>query len=235
MDRNKDNENLIRFWNSVFTSNDEELKSRPVKDWKELAPCKKLYLASAELGTCKKVLDYGCGSGWASIIAAKSGCNDVTAADAAEEALHTTEIYANLYGVRKNIHTVHADDAWLESISDQTYDGLICSNVLDVIPEEISLHLIREFARIVKDEAEVIIGMNYYLSPDEAGEKGTELVNHNCLYIDGILRMISRSDEEWAKIFSPYFSLVHLDHFAWDGEKTERRRLFHLKKKQNTD
>jgi len=225
-----DNEKLIRFWNSVFASDDEERKNMPAEGWRELAPSEKLFDAAKELGKCKKVLDYGCGSGWAGIIAAKSGCMDVTAADAAEEALRSTEQYASVYNVDRIIHTVKADNNWLRSIPDQTFDGLFCSNVLDVIPEETAISLIKEFARIVTDDANVVIGMNYYMSEKEASDKGLELTDHKCLYIDGILRMVSRTDEEWTRIFSPYFIVISLDHFAWNGEKTERRRLFHLKK-----
>lgn len=230
MNKKTDNEKLIRFWNSVFLLNDEELKNMPVEGWRELAPCEKLFDAASELGKCKKVLDYGCGNGWAGIIAAKNGCLDVIAADAAEEALRATERYASIYGVDQIIHTVKADEDWLESIPDHAFDGLFCSNVLDVIPEETSISIIKEFARIVTDDANVVIGMNYYMSEKEAVEKGLELMDHHCLYIDGILRMVSMTDEEWIKIFSPYFTLISLDHFAWDGEKTERRRLFRLKK-----
>ncbi|MBR4162661.1 MAG: class I SAM-dependent methyltransferase [Solobacterium sp.] len=225
-----DNEKLIRFWNSVFVLDDEDLKDMPAEGWRELAPSEKLFDAAKELGKCKKVLDYGCGSGWAGIITAKSGCMDVTAADAAEEALRSTGQYASIYNVDQIIHTVKADNDWLRSIPDQTYDGLFCSNVLDVIPEETAISIIREFARIVTNDANVVIGMNYYMSEQEASDKGLELTDHKCLYIDGILRMVSRTDEEWTRIFSPYFTLTSLDHFAWDGEKTERRRLFHLKK-----
>ena len=230
MDNNTDNEKLICFWNSVFASDDEELYDMPAEGWRELAPRQKLFDAAAEQKKKKKILDYGCGSGWAGIIAAKSRCLDVTAADAAEEALRSTKQYASICGVDQIIHTVKAGKDWLESIPDRAFDGLFCSNVLDVIPEETSISLIKEFARIVTDDANVIIGMNYYMSEQEAADKGLELIDHKCLYIDGILRMVSRTDEEWIKIFSPYFTLTGLDHFAWDGEKTERRRLFHLKK-----
>ena len=73
--------------------------------------------------------------------------------------------------------------------------------------------------------------MNFYMSPERAAEKGEELVNGNMVYEDGVLRLVSRSDEEWAQIFSPWYSVEKLDHFAWPGESAERRRLFILRRK----
>ena len=65
------------------------------------------------------------------------------------------------------------------------------------------------------DNASVIIGMNYYLSPEQAVERGTELQDGNCVYVNLVLRLVSFSDEEWTAIFSPYFTVEELDHFAW--------------------
>ena len=70
------------------------------------------------------------------------------------------------------------------------------------------------------------------MKPSEAAtERGMELADGRALYIDGVLRLFSRTDEEWAEVFSPYFTVEQLEHFAWPGEAAERRRLFRLKKK----
>jgi len=47
----------------------------------------------------------------------------------------------------------------------------------------------------------------------------------NQLYIDGILRRVSRTDEEWAQIFSPWYTVEQLENFACPGEGKETRRL----------
>ena len=82
----KDNQTLIGFWDKAFALSEEqqaEMRNQSPESWKELAPCEKLFRAAGSLGQKKKVLDYGCGDAWAGIIAAKNGCADVTAADAA--------------------------------------------------------------------------------------------------------------------------------------------------------
>ena len=77
----------------------------------------------------------------------------------------------------------------------------------------------------------MIIGLNYYLSPETAASKGLDLVAGNRLYVDGVLRLVSLSDEEWTARFSDLFDVERLEHFAWPGEKSETRRLFYLRKK----
>ncbi len=228
-----DSDKIIDFWDSALKLSEEDKKEAyeyDKDDWKEMAPSEKLFLAAASLGNRKKVLDFGCGNAWAGIIAAKSGCNDVTAVDPAQGAVETAQIYADVFGAKDHMNIFCADINRLKETPANTYDGFICSNVIDVIPAEAAGEILRETARIVTEDASVIIGMNYYISPESAAEKGIELKDGNRLYVDGILRMVSRSDEEWSDIFGKYFKVERLEHFAWPGESDERRRLFYLKR-----
>ena len=230
----KDNQTLIEFWNTAFAMSDEEKEEyrKNIENWKELAPSEKLFHAAGSLGSRKKVLDYGCGNGWAGIIAAKSGCTDVTAVDVSENGVEAARFLSGLYNVEDRMYFSAVSPDWLSNVPDGAYDGFFCSNVLDVIPTETAKEIIREAARIVTDDASVIIGMNYYLSPERAAERGMELQDSNCVYVNGVLRLVSLSDEEWTEVFSPYCTVEKLDHFAWPGETDERRRLFFLKKVQ---
>lgn len=232
----QDNKALIDFWDKVQTLSDEDrAQARESEvgpdDWKTFAPSEKIFNAACLLGKQQKVLDYGCGIGWAAITAAKSGCPDVTAVDVSAGPVDTTRFYADLLGLQDQLHTACVSTDWLHSVPSGTYDGFICSNVLDVVPPEIAEDILRESARVTTPDALVIIGMNFYMSPERAAEKGEELVNGNMVYEDGVLRLVSRSDEEWAQIFSPWYSVEKLDHFAWPGESAERRRLFILRRK----
>ena len=228
-----DNRALVDFWSEALELSDEdreELGKCGAEDWKELAPSEKLFAAAASLGTRKKVLDYGCGNGWAGIIAAKNGCLDVTAADMAPGAARTAEAYAKVFGAGDQVHAECIGADWLQGVPDGTYDGVFCSNVLDVVPPETAEGILRELARIAADDAAVIIGLNFRMNPEKAKARGQELVNGCMLYVNGVLRLVSRTDEEWAKIFEPYFTVEKLEHFAWAGEPEETRRLFFLRK-----
>lgn len=229
----RDNKTLLAFWDKAFAIPEEEKKAarrEGAGNIEDMAPSEKLLRAVCELGGCKRVLDYGCGNGWAAVAAAKSGCVCVTAADAAPNAAEAAGFIAELFGVSGRVHPVLSYDGWLASVPEGTYDGLILSNVLDVVPPETAEELLRLICRAAAPGARVVIGLNYYLSPEAAGKKGMGLEDGRMLYVDGVLRLVSRTDEEWAELFSPFFTVERLEHFAWPGETEERRRLFRLRK-----
>ena len=71
--------------------------------------------------------------------------------------------------------------------------------------------------------------MNFYIDKDMASSRGLELNSDNELYVDGVLRLLNKSDEEWKKEFSKYFTVTKIEYFAWPNEKVEKRRIFYLK------
>ena len=231
----QENQALIDFWDQAFTLSDEDKESQSQVDpesWKELAPSEKLFEAAKSLGQRQRLLDYGCGNAWASIIAAKSGCHDVTAVDVAPGAAQLAGYFASVFGVEDRVHASCIAPDWLHTAPESTYDAFICSNVLDVVPPETAEEIIRASARVVTPNASVIIGLNYYLSPEAAASRNMELVDGRKLYVNGVLRLVSRTDDEWAELFTPYYTVVRLEHFAWPGEASETRRLFYLRKKE---
>ena len=235
MNEANENKTLVEFWSKVLTLTEEERQDDQVEedDWKHIAASTKLFDAAASLGSCRKVLDYGCGNVWASIIAAKSGCHDITAVDVAEGAIDSASFYVKIFGLENDIAVSCVDPDYLQTVSDNTFDGIFCSNVIDVLPPATAESILKELARVATDDANIIIGMNYYMTEEMPLEDGEQLVNGIFDYVDGVLRMVSRTDEEWAEIFSKYFTVEKLDHYARDqyGETEEKRRLFFLKKK----
>ena len=231
--RERDDRALVAFWDKAFTLSGEdeaELRQSGAEDWKSLAPSEKLLAAAASLGGCKRVLDLGCGSGWAAIAAAKSGCKNVTAADPAPGAAAAARLFAAHCGVEERITVLCAGTDWLASLPAGSFDGLVCSNVLDVVPPETAEALLCSAARVLCPGAAAVVGLNYYLSPEAAAARGMAL-QEGRLYVDGVLRLVSRTDVESAALFAPCFTVERLEHFAWPGEAEERRRLFYLKKK----
>lgn len=234
MNYKKMNKTLVDFWNHALALpkeySDEEIEKDNL-DIKELAPSLKLYDAVASLKDCKKVLDYGCGNGWASIVLANLGCKNIVSVDLGENIIETVNFYSKLYGVSDNITAKVIKPCWLKRIKEASFDGLVCSNVLDVIPLETSKEILDNFARVLKPGAKAIIGFNYYISKEYAKERGIELKEDRYLILDGVLRLTCLSDSEWISIFEKDFVVEKLDHFRWPGEELEKRRLFILRRK----
>ena len=96
----------------------------------------------------------------------------------------------------------------------------------------ILLHGNGESCEYFKGQIDIFAERNFHLTPDAAAARGLELVDGTRLYVDGVLRLVSRSDEEWAELFSPWYAVERLTHFAWPGETVETRRLFYLRKRE---
>ena len=231
-DAKKVNSDLVAFWNEAIKLPEdykEEVRKATDNSVMDIVPSQKLYDAVKELGSCKKVLDYGCGSGWGAIVAASNGCKDVLAVDLGKNITDAAKFYADVLGV--NIKTEVIDENWIKNVPACTFDGLVCSNVLDVVPLETAENIVKEMARITTSDAKIVIGLNFYMSKEMAKKRNIELVDDMYLFVNDVLRLSSLSDDEWKIIFAPYFDVVKLDYFAWEGEEKESRRLFVLKKK----
>lgn len=233
----QDYKDLLEHWNMAFyLSMKEKQQNRndtfSCDDWKELAPAEKLADALRTMKDCSHVLDYGSGSGWAGIMMAKYGCAHITCADPAVYASMMTSMYADIFGVRDQIEAVCTDENWLMKVPDESYDGFFCSNVLDVIPHVMAEEIISQASRILKKNGRAIIGLNYYMSEEMAAQRGLKFKNGSCLYIDGVLRLVSKTDEEWSKLLEKYFRIEKLEYFAWPNEEIETRRLFYLTAKE---
>ncbi len=225
------NDGLASFWDEAIAISEEEKNEAEPGDYQDLAPSKKLFDAVSSLKDCQKLLDYGCGSGWASIVAAKAGCPNVHAVDLGPRIEETVRFYCKLYGVDDKVHPKTVPFDWLSRQEEGGYDGIVCSNVLDVVPLETSQAIIASLARVAKKGAPVVIGLNFFLSPEMAEQRKMELQDGNMLFVNGVLRLLSLSDEQWSSLFTPYFEVESLSYFAWPGETKETRRLFVLTKR----
>ena len=233
MDNKKINEDLINFWNESLKIPDE-YKNQNVDeelDYKELAPSSKLLNALESLKGCNKVLDYGCGNGWASIALVKLGCQDVNAVDVGDNIIDSVHYYSKLCRIDKGINAQSVTIKWLSEEDESKYDGVVCNNVLDVVTLDVSKQIIKDLARVTTKEAIIVIGLNFYMSKEAAKSRGIELVEDKYLIMNDVLRLNSLSDDEWKDLFIPYFDIESLTYFSWPGEEKETRRLFVLKKK----
>ena len=231
IDEKKINDNLINFWNTTMNLSEEDkeqIKNEPNLDVKDLTPSSKLYDAIKELGVYDSVLDYGCGSGWAALIASLNGDKNVDGVDIGENTIETAKFYNDLFKANVNFFSINTN--WLNKVN-KKYDAIVCVNVLDVVTLNVSKNIINNLARVLKPHSKAVIGLNFYMSPEAAKARNMDLVEDKYLFVDNILRLLSLSDEEWVNLFSPYFVVEKLDYFAWPNEAKETRRLFYLRRK----
>lgn len=227
--------NLVEFWNQNFVLSDEDINQiltqiNPDEDYKQLAPSQKLFDVLSVFKDMNGVLDYGCGSGWASIIMSKNGTKNITAVDVAPNSIEMTKCYTKAFKVEDQIKAFAIDENWLKNQKEGGYVGFFLSNVIDVVPLEMAKDIIKESAKVLQKDGVAVFGLNYYIDPKEMEKRGC-VVDGPHIYINNVLRLTSLKDEEWLDIFKDYYELVSLSYFAWTGEEKETRRLFVLKRK----
>lgn len=227
-----DYKNSLDFWDSTYKKEFQDNTLENNQNWQELAPSEKFIKALSIFSNCERVLDYGCGNGWGSIITAKLGCKHITAVDLVENAINFSFSNIKFYNLEEAIETSLITEDWLQKEETNKYDGFFCSNVIDVVPKEIANNILKEAARVIKPNSNLIISLNFYLDTSKPSSRPFELKNNNYIYRDGILRMVTRTDQEWNSIFSEYFNVEKLVHFSWPGEPIETRRLFYLKNRK---
>lgn len=225
----------LDFWNNAFALGEdgrakyaEKLADDP--SGRSLASGAKLAdIMISELSGCERLLDYGCGRGWAGLMIKKAGSAEVTAVDLSENAVDSAKEIAAMMGVNSGYSAESVSRDWLKSVADGAFDGVVCSNVLDVIPTEVAEDILSEFSRVLVPGGTAVIGLNYYMEPKDNPERNITVVDSH-VFVDGILRMVTRTDEEWTQLIGSYLTVERLEHFGWTGEETERRRVFVLKK-----
>lgn len=226
---------LCEFWDSQFkgacAQKDEIIKNIDKEnDWKQLPPSPKLMDAVASISNVDNFLDYGCGDGWASIVAIKNGAKNVLGVDVADGAIEYANILKQAFELNDSLSYKTIDADWLSTQKEEQYNSIYCSNVLDVVPNEIMREIVSNCARLLKKNGNAIFSFNYYMDLSKADPSRMKVVNDE-VYINDVLRLVSKTDEQWREILEEYFTVIKIDYFSWPGEEVERRRIFFLKKK----
>ena len=198
MDKKKQS---IDFWNQAF----KEIK--PIKiNKKDIKINTYLDQYLKYIGDrCHSILDIGCGMGQLIIESmllgsqVKKGVGIDASKHAIEFARKTTKL-SNING----LSFVLSDESYLKTIQDNSFDGIICSNFLDVVLPDISAYVVKEIIRILKPGGYLVLKLNFYL--DEALIKKLKMkkIYENVYEINGIMRSYNLSTENWINQFKDF-------------------------------
>lgn len=222
----KEYENALGFWNEFFSMKEPD----EIKEW-ELGS-KTVEAALDRFCSDKKmILDFGCGSGWAAHFFSCKGGAKVLGVDQSVNAIELAKKTAKLNRY-KNIKFMMRDERYLAKLPSGGIDGIFSNNVLDVIPTTITMRVLAEFRRILKKDAELLIILNFYLTPEMAQKLSMDDLGGNRYALNGNLRAVNYSGQDWRDIFSGFFEVLDFCTFSYDWDKAGvERRLFLLKNK----
>lgn len=192
---------LVAFWDSHFAGGQAMTitKSDIVLDT-PLDECLQI------LGdSCHSILDIACGSGLSLIEVMLIGkqVKKGLGFDTSKNAIATANEITSLSKIA-NLEFAVGDEDYLSSIKANSFDGVFCSNFLDVIPDAIALRAIADIKRILQPGGLLLLKFNFLLSADLIQRLKMEELGANCYAMNGVFRANNKTTEEWLKFFPGY-------------------------------
>lgn len=194
------NDNVITFWDNEFKI-DKSFENVKVEDF----VCKDSLNKELKFmgDNCNTILDYGCGIAYLlceSLIFGNK-CSTGIGIDTSLNAINNSKILSKNLKL-ENTEFILGDESILADFSNESLDGIICSNVLDVIKEEKASKIINQFKRILKPNGYLLIKLNFYITTD-LYSKFNHYDETNEFYINGILRDVNLTTDEWINKLKP--------------------------------
>lgn len=177
-----------------------------------------------------RVLDYGCGHGWAlfeiaNTISIERGLGIDPSVNGIE--------YANqcrCLSNEENLLFKVGNQSILENM-EECFDTVVSFNVIDVLPDETVHSILQGIQKSLKKGGFFILGINPDYPFDFLEELGYSRME-GYLYKDGILRGNEKTKEEWIHLLTTYFEFVEYNEFALEErEKQYPRRMIILRKR----
>lgn len=201
MDIGKTNQDLISFWDKQF----ERLEAEAI-NVEDLTVDNPLDEMLVDLGNqCERILDYGCGSGYGIFVSSLMGkhVKEGIGIDTSKHAIDFCKKTAQKSNI-KNLSFIQGSEEVLDIYKDKPFDGIICSNVLDVIPYETSESLIQTLTDVLKKGGYFLLKINFYLTEALIEKIHMQALDERSYAMNGILRGVNLTNQVWIERFKGF-------------------------------
>jgi ubiquinone/menaquinone biosynthesis C-methylase UbiE len=219
-------EKSIIFWNRYFEKHEAfKINNEDIKISSTFDKYLKIIGDQAE-----SILDIGCGVGYCLIGSHLLGekVKQGVGFDASNNAIRVAKMSLEQMQI-KNVNFYEQDESFLDTLEDESFDGIICSNFLDVISNEISEKTILHISRLLKPKGLLLLKLNFYLNEELIQKFDMELLTENTYLMQGVIRSHNLTTEQWINKF-PNFDLLKKDFYRRADHLPEDRILLLLKK-----
>lgn len=176
-----------------------------------------------------RVLDFGCGTGdiifqYIQQFPGKKGVG----IDEAEKGIAFARETAKLsrYG---GLHFFTGSSEMLDDFEDGEFNGIILSNVLDVMPEQMDKVILQKLDRVLAAGGYWFIKLNPYYTAKKLQSFDYEKEAPHMYGEGGILRLHQETTNHWKKILKEYGTIERYMEFVYPWQEG-LNRLFILKK-----
>lgn len=217
MNINEELKRITMHWDKTFQR--IEPQALTIEDFKGDNPLSEAIIKMAN--ESKQILDIGTGSGYALFTSAFHGktFKHGIGIDPSPYVIKTLNEICKLSNIT-NLEFILGDHTILKNYEDARFDGIICSNVLDVLPEPITIELITSIKRLLKPGGTFILKLNFFLTDPLIEKLKMEEVAPNTFKMNDVIRGLNYPTQTWIKWFEP-LTLVSEDTFERlkDGPK----------------
>lgn len=221
----KEYDEQTKLWNDTFSTckivdlTGKELSVEPTFD-----VCLAIFASQ-----CKKILDYGCGTGDVIFQCAEFGYTEHgIGIDLSQVGID----YANKMAKFNHFDQLEfsvGDITYLKHFEAETFDGIILSNVLDVMPKEVAVSTFRELTRVLKTGGLMFVKLNPYYDEKELEDIGYVKLKDNLYEEDGVLRLRECDTAAWKRAFEKHYEVIRYLEFPYPWQDG-MNRLFLIKK-----
>ncbi|WP_313186854.1 class I SAM-dependent methyltransferase [Lacrimispora sp.] len=179
-------------------------------------------------GKTKRVMDFGCGTGDVSFQYLQyQPDHQIIGVDKAEIGIKFAKETARLSHYKRT-HFFTAGEEFLDQFQKEAFDGIILSNVLDVMPKDVSYEIMLKLNKLLKHDGYWFVKMNPYYSNEELDSLGYQKTGANLYEEEGVLHLRQATTEYWKKQLSEFGEIIDYLEFQYPWQKG-MNRLFVIK------
>lgn len=176
----------------------------------------------------KRVLDFGCGTGDVSFQYLQyQPEHQIIGVDKAEIGIRFAKETARLSRYRR-AHFFTGGEEFLDQFKEEELDGVILSNVLDVMPKDVSCETMLKLNKLLKHDGYWFIKMNPYYSKEELDSLGYQKKRANLYEEEGVLHLRQATTDYWKKQLSRFGEIIVYLEFQYPWQKG-MNRLFMIR------